>query len=322
MNIKKLIAVLCLLMTVSFNTGNNCFAANITVEEPGMELPQITAGLMQGTEGKYYVQADGTVLTNEWKKIDGKTYYFGENGIAYTGLKNIDGKLYYFSESGEIVTGMCEADGNTYYFRTSGESGVYGSAGSGWITENKYCYYFSNKNYKMQKSTVIDNYKLDSEGRSKTRYMIRKVVRKHTNSKMSDAQKIEALWQYIESAKFKYIHNDDHEAKNWKWYNGWSDDFAYQFLTNKGGNCYRYSSVLAFLFKEATDYQIRIYTGYTPAHGGGLTYHGWVNVKMNGVWYVYDGSRFRASKSKVFHKGVYSETKKYLHVNGKAWKIK
>lgn len=32
----------------------------------------------------------------------------------------------------------------------------------------------------------------------------------------------------------------------------------------------------------------RIYEGETFAYGGGYTYHGWVTVKENGAWYVYD----------------------------------
>ena len=105
---------------------------------------------------------------------------------------------------------------------------------------------------------------------------------------MTNQQKIEALYNWVLKNDMVYLRTYEHVKADWTWYNGWVDDFAASQMDKWGGNCYRYAAFLGMLFREATGMEVRVHEGETFAYGGGYTYHGWVTVKENGAWYVYD----------------------------------
>ena len=113
-------------------------------------------------------------------------------------------------------------------------------------------------------------------------------VKQHTNSSMTNQQKIEALYNWVLKNDMVYYRTYEHVSNSWVWYDGWVDDFAASQMDKWGGNCYRYAAFLGMLIREATGLQVKVYQGQTPAAAGGLTYHGWTSVNQNGTWYVYD----------------------------------
>lgn len=244
-------------------------------------------------KGKKYFFSKRGVMQTGWKSINGKKYYFrkaGDTGIkgsALTGMVNIKGKLYYFDLHGVMRKGFITIGNKTYYFSASG------AAISGWITYGTYCYYFDPVTKVCAKNTVVDGYKVDAGGRSKTRYTVRRLAYQLTNNTMSNNRKIEVLFDYVTTNSWDYKRTYEHMAPNWVWYKGWTDDFAYDLISTGHGNCYRYSSVFGYLVKEACGYEVCVYCGSAPALRGGTTPHGWTTVKINGKWYYFDPDLYK-----------------------------
>ncbi|MGI6070839.1 MAG: cell wall hydrolase [Blautia sp.] len=99
---------------------------------------RMCTGLQKLTQGRYYMRADGTMVTNAWVKIGRYWYYFGDDGKALTSqfLKQ-DGKYYYVNQNGAMFTGLRTINGKKYYFNSSGVMQ------RGWVMLNKYWYYFN-----------------------------------------------------------------------------------------------------------------------------------------------------------------------------------
>lgn len=262
--------------------------------------------------GNFYLFDENGQIKTGWQKTDGKYSYYepqgevGKIGGAKTGLVTISKKKFYFDKNGMLETGMKTVRKKTYYFAPKGKAGKIGAAQSGWVTYKKYCYFFNKKNFALEKNKIVDGYKVDKKGRSKTRYKILQIVNKYTNKKMTKKQKIRALFNYVVNNSWRYRRTYEHTARSWKWYKGWQDDFAYQLMTNKCGNCYRYAAVYGYLVKEATGYNVRVYRGYTLGRRGKLCPHGWTAVKVKGKWYSFDPDmyKFWGRRSKHYFKSL------------------
>ena len=99
-------------------------------------------GWQNASEGKWYQNDDGEVLTGQ-RTIDNKNYYFNDEGIMQTGfIRNTESnKLYFYSrvngalkngwqnstegkwyqnDDGEVLTGSQTIDKNKYYFNEEG----------------------------------------------------------------------------------------------------------------------------------------------------------------------------------------------------------
>ncbi len=63
--------------------------------------------------------------------------------------------------------------------------------------------------------------------------------------------------------------------------------YAIDMFTNKQGNCYRYAAAFACIAK-VLGYDARVDIGEISAIGGGMTPHGFAEVKVNGTWYICD----------------------------------
>lgn len=50
-----------------------------------------------------YIDVNGVVVKNVWKKVDGNWYYFDNDGKKVTGWKTINGKLYKFKGDGRLA---------------------------------------------------------------------------------------------------------------------------------------------------------------------------------------------------------------------------
>lgn len=87
----------------------------------------------------YYLDNEGTMKTNWLKDADGNWYYLDKDGKMKTSwLKDTDGDWYYLENNGKMKTNWFkDTDGNWYYLHASG---------------------------KMAKDTIIDGYRLDTNG--------------------------------------------------------------------------------------------------------------------------------------------------------------
>lgn len=119
----------------SGNTGNNNTGSNPVPTTPNPT--PVTTGWVMASNGKWsYNNADGTKFKG-WLNSSGTWYYLDVDGTMATGWKYINNKWYFLENSGVMRTGWLNDNGTWYYLNASGE---------------------------MMSNTVIDGYKLGSNG--------------------------------------------------------------------------------------------------------------------------------------------------------------
>ncbi|MEO2075718.1 MAG: hypothetical protein ABGX20_09955 [Bacillus sp. (in: firmicutes)] len=126
--------------------------------------------------GKTYILNDSGVWVtgNGWVKADNQWYYLVNSSAKVgwlksankwyyldpamaTGWTKVSGVWYYMSANGDMLTGWVKVDGKWYYLKASGVMAT------GWVkVSNKWYYLYSNG--VMAADTVIDGYKLGSDG--------------------------------------------------------------------------------------------------------------------------------------------------------------
>ncbi len=242
---------------------------------------------------KYYFQKDGALQAGSWLTIDGKRYYAGYNGVIRTGWQKNSGKIYYFDENGVLQTGLQKVDGNSYYFD------VDGVLQTGWQKIGGSDYYFDESGKMITGWTKIDGMdyffdtatgKLDTEKtpqETPLERLCRQIVESQVKESDSINTKLSKLFQYV-TWKHSYLRSYSFTGAS-----GWHKTYAYNMLTSKRGNCYSYAAAFAYLAKKATGLPVRVGWGGTPARLGGLTPHGWCEIRINGVWYVFDPDLYR-----------------------------
>ena len=92
----------------------------------------------------------------EWKQ-DSNGWWYSEGSNWITGEKKIDGNFYYFDKNGYINTGWTKVGSNWFYYND------HGYTKTGWIQDNGSWYYLQASGA-MAKDTVVDGYKLGSNG--------------------------------------------------------------------------------------------------------------------------------------------------------------
>lgn len=304
-------------------------------------LGKRTAYMLFGTDGKaftngykelsggastdyYYFLQNGQAFTTGYKtvKIDGTTYYFffEENGKAFTGgLKAVpfgnQNYYYFFQNNGKARVSDWGTQGTSrYYFQANGR------AAKGWFCVGN-GYYYADNTCAVSTNTVVEGYRLDANGKSSTKYRINEYVKQHTNNSMTDQQKIDALYNWVLNNSMVYIRSYEHVKADWKWENGWVDDFAARQMDKWGGNCYSYAAFTGMLIREATGLEVKVYQGQTPSASGGLTYHGWTSVKQNGTWYVYDVELQKHSGFASYLCYKVPAQSSYTHLNGEGFNL-
>ena len=303
-----------------------------------------TNGYKEVTSGSstayYYFLSNGQAYNSGYKtvKINNATeyFYFNSDGKAYTGgLKSVAfGDLkynYYFQTNGKALRGSWKDD---CYYQDNGrqaqnefltiKSKKYHFSSNGKVNKGGwFCvgdgYYFADDSGVLATNTVIEQYKLDANGKCDTKYKVIKLVNQHISSGMSDQQKIKSMFDWLVGNNWTYIRDLCHARVGWTWYDGWVDDFADDIMKNSGGNCFRYAALFGLMVKEATGLKVQVVHGSCPEWGNGTTPHGWIIVYQNGDWYVYDPELLKfetLSRPELCYGQLYSYTKQIYHLNG------
>ena len=246
-------------------------------------------------DGKlYYFQANGQAFTDGYKvvELDGRDeyFFFQADGTAYT-----DGRLgvsfgsstyyYHFGEDGRALKDAFASSSGTRY-----RYGTDGRAVSGWF-EDDGNWYFAGDEGEVLSDTVIQGYKLLSDGTCPTKARVRALVSGIVDDSMTDQEKIDALFDWLVGNDMTYTSNYAHFASSWTWYEGFVDDFAAELLDNSTGNCFRYGCLMGLMLREATGLDVRVVCGRSPSNPGELNSrinHGWAEVYQDGDWYIYD----------------------------------
>jgi len=241
----------------------------------------------------YYFQEDGRALTSGWETIQESRSYFQANGRA---LKETfftqDDCIYYFDQHAALVTGS--------WFCVDAEEG----------------YYYADSTGALATDTVIEGYRLDTSGKSSTKYRINQYVNQHTDGAMSNQEKIRALYDWVRNSDMTYIRSYEHVRSGWEWTDGWVDDMAANHMDNWGGNCFRYASFLGMLLHEATGLPVTVYHGQTPAASSGTTPHSWASICQDGNWYVYDVELHKFTTYTEVHCYKIPASESTLHLEG------
>lgn len=102
-----------------------------------------TDTLVEDDDDKYYVDANGARVINQWRQVDNEDgwtnegtdeepesvwYYFGSTGKAVTGKTTINGKVYIFDEGGEMFYSWTTYNEKDYYLGNDDEGFAY----TGW----------------------------------------------------------------------------------------------------------------------------------------------------------------------------------------------
>lgn len=106
----------------------------------------------------YYLDNDGYAATG-WKAVNGKWYYFNDNGAMQTGWIQSGGKWYYLNKGGVMQTGWIKGSNNKWYYLSND-----GAMMTGWLQDTDGNWYYMNENGEMSQNTIIDGYKIDSNG--------------------------------------------------------------------------------------------------------------------------------------------------------------
>lgn len=104
----------------------------------------------------YYLEPSGAMATG-WKYIGLRWYYLNPGGDMATGWKTIGGTKYYLEEGGAMVTDWKSIGGKWYYFNPGGDMAT------GWkLVRGRWYYLYPNGT--MAANTIIDGYRLGSDG--------------------------------------------------------------------------------------------------------------------------------------------------------------
>ena len=97
-------------------------------------------------------------LATGWKKINGSWYHFKDNGAMSTGWVKDNSHWYYLKASGEMQTGWLKENGTWYYLESSGAM-----KSSQWFQVGGK-YYYVNASGALAVNTIVDGYRVDSNG--------------------------------------------------------------------------------------------------------------------------------------------------------------
>lgn len=299
------------------NIGGHTFYFKAT-GDPGLKGMMFTSWKTIG--GKvFYFKASGEngvkgQVFSGWSSISGKKYYFktnninGRKGTMLTGLRNVDFYRYYFRPSGgygtkgSLVTGYVKSGSSEYVFQEEGKLGILGRGINGWIDLKRgRCYCVDGK---IQKSKYADNYYLGTTGamssKSKKLYdLVQQVIASNTNSGMTSMQKLRACYNYVSSSAFRYV-------RKYSFQNipAWHLNYAYEFFSTKGGNCYNFAAGFDFIAKEL-GYDSESVIGMITSASGGMTPHSWVEMNIGGEIYMFDPEMQHAKGYDLFMKKYY-----------------
>ncbi len=193
-----------------------------------------------------------------------KFYY---NGKLANGKIKVGSYTYHF-ENGYLRQGFQTIDGKKYYYSENGivKNAIVGSASEGW-------------------------YYADSNGvccESKDMMLAAKFVKTYAKGSTKSEQ-LRSCFDKLMEYGYKRVYvfpNNGTEYKN----------HAINMFTNKQGNCFNYAAAFACI-AEVLGYDARVVRGQIESAYGGLTPHGWMQIKVNGQWLICDPDMQKFDKS-------------------------
>ena len=110
-------------------------------------------------------------------------------------------------------------------------------------------------------------------------------VNAHSSSSQSNANRLYACYQYLWQ---NYPYARYYDTPNISSMPG----YANTMFSKKSGNCYRYAAAFAYIAR-VLGYDSRVAVGMISSASGGMTPHGWTEVKVGNTWYICDANMQR-----------------------------
>lgn len=216
--------------------------------------------------------ADGAPLTGyaivsenggHWLPSAAGSWYYvtTENLTVQSALAFIDGELYCFDANGQMLTGWQQVDDNWYYFykKDDGYGGTTGAAA---------------------KNTDIDNFTLNENGiwhkepeAADSPYLQVLIAAYGT-----ETPTLQQAFQWC--ASMHYVRQSTPASMGVAYW-------AEKGLSSHSGNCYIMASTFCEMAR-ALGYECHAMSGQVPLRRGGLGPHSWVEILVDGTWYVCD----------------------------------
>jgi hypothetical protein len=215
--------------------------------------------------GTKYTKTASVSVTYENKS----TTYYVKNGKLRNGWETKNKKKYYYAD-GKLITGWYKISGKTYYFTKSGSNkgAMYTNRIVGTSKEN--AYYVDESGVKVTSDEIQNAVNF---------------VNAYTKSGWSRSKKLktcfDTLWKNYSYQRF-------YETPTASSFSG----YATYMFKNRKGNCYRYAAAFACIAK-VLGYETRVAVGQISSVYGGMTPHGWTEVKIDGTWYMCDANMQR-----------------------------
>ena len=266
-------------------------ATVVAAPNTAMAAQKVPVGFVQNGAGFNWAFSDGTVLKNDWLELNGLKWHFDANGNMQTGLVTVGKKTYFLNVNGIVGTGWQQIGDGIYYFNADGS---------------------------MAKNTTVDGFKLGKDGKvvftaeqlamaaaaaqaasgAATQANVTTAVSAEPVTNQALAQTVQSILAGIITpdmtddqkllACFEYVLNSMSYKRTYETPGGdFTGQYALEAFTTHQGNCYRYASAFAYLAKGA-GFDAHVVTGMISAARGGLTPHGWAEVNVGGVWYLFD----------------------------------
>lgn len=146
----------------NYRIKNEIVNNEFKVDEQGEAILELVAnsnyGFVENSGKIEFYDTSGQKVKSSFINSSGKWYYFDSNGIMVTGWQYISGRWYYFDLSGVKSIGWLTYKNNWYYLGNDGAMKTLQ-----WINIDGNWYYFNEKGI-MEKDTVVNGYKIDSNG--------------------------------------------------------------------------------------------------------------------------------------------------------------
>ena len=274
--VKRLLAGLLICMVVLTTSATNVYAA-----------PKTPIGFVPNGGGTSWMYSDGSILKNDWLRMNGLTYHFDANGMMQTGLQQIGKKIYYFGGDGLlVVNAFANIGGSIYYFGPDGAM-VKNTIVNGFQIgpDGKVIVPSTNTAAQGNASAPAQNNVTppvtgSAGGRDAIAAAVNQIIASVTNASMTQEQKLAACYNHI-MASTSYQRSYEVPSGDW------TVPYAMQVYSTGTGNCYKYAAAFGYLAK-ALGYETKVITGEVRAARGGTTPHSWVEIYINGGWYVFD----------------------------------
>ena len=171
---------------------------------------------------------------------------------------------------------------------------------SGFVTIGTHLYYFDKTGTVARNTDVgtmhFDEYGRYTSGMPELDELIQQVIAENTDDSMTQEEKLKVLYEYTVTS-FSYLRRNYYAIGE----TGWQNKEAYTMLSTGMGNCYCYAATFGELAR-AIGYDAQVCSGTV---GMNRAKHGWVEIEIDGVNYIFDSELEMAGRKKNVYRDMY-----------------